>query len=219
MYVVVIGGGNVGYYLTRELLHAGHEVVMIERDTARARQIADELGSMVIPADGCEGKYQEEAGMRRADVVAAVTGDDEDNLVACQVAKMYFNVPRAIARINNPKNEELFRKLAIDDTVSATKMILGVIEHEIPVHELLHLTELEGGDVQIVEAYLDQNSPVNGRTVRDIQLPAETSVAVIIRGGRAIAVKPDTRLTEGDRILVVTSSEREDELRTLFIGS
>jgi trk system potassium uptake protein TrkA len=219
MYVVVIGGGNVGYYLTRELLQAGHEVVMIERDPNRARQISDELGSMVIPADGCEGKYQEEAGMRRADVIAAVTGDDEDNLVACQVAKMHFNVPRAIARINNPKNEELFRKLAIDDTVSATKMILGVIEHEIPVHDLLHLTELEGGDVQIVEAYLDQNSPVLGRTVRDVQLPADTSVAVIIRSGRAIVVKPDTRLTEGDRILVVTSSEREDDLRTLFIGT
>ncbi len=219
MYVVVIGGGNVGYYLTRELLQAGHEVVMIERDPNRARQISDELGSMVIPADGCEGKYQEEAGMRRADVIAAVTGDDEDNLVACQVAKMHFNVPRAIARINNPKNEELFRKLAIDDTVSATKMILGVIEHEIPVHELLHLTELEGGDVQIVEAYLDENSPVLGQTVREVQLPADTSVAVIIRSGRAIVVKPDTRLTEGDRILVVTSAEREDDLRTLFIGS
>ena len=105
MYVVVIGGGNVGYYLTKELLAAGHEVVMIEKDPARARLIADELGSIVVPNDGCEGRYQAEAGMARADVMAAVTGDDEDNLVACQVAKMKFNVPRAIARVNNPKNE------------------------------------------------------------------------------------------------------------------
>ena len=147
MYVVVIGGGNVGYYLTKELLAAGHEVVMIEKDPARARTIADELGSIVIPNDGCEGRYQAEAGMARADVVAAVTGDDEDNLVACQVAKMKFNVPRAIARVNNPSNEALFRRLAIDDTVSPTRSILALIEHEIPIHDLLHLAELEGGEV------------------------------------------------------------------------
>jgi len=114
MYVVVIGGGNVGYYLTKELLAAGHEVVMIEKDPGRARTIADELGSIVIPNDGCEGRYQAEAGMARADVIAAVTGDDEDNLVACQVAKMKFNVPRAIARVNNPSNEALFRRQLFD---------------------------------------------------------------------------------------------------------
>ena len=151
--------GNVGYHLTKELLAAGHEVVMIEKDPQRARTIADELGSIVVPNDGCEGRYQAEAGMGRADVMAAVTGDDEDNLVACQVAKMKFNVPRAIARVNDPKNEKLFRQLAIDDTVSPTKAILGVIEHEIPIHDLLHLAELEGGELQIVEAQLDANAP------------------------------------------------------------
>jgi trk system potassium uptake protein TrkA len=219
MYVVVIGGGNVGYHLTRELLQSGHEVVMIEMESSRARQIRDELGSMVIAADGCEGRYQEEAGMARADIIAAVTGDDEDNLVACQVAKMQFNVPRSIARVNNPKNEDLFRHLGIDDTVSATRMILGVIEHKIPVHDLLHLTDLEGGDVQIVEAYLDAGAPVVGQTLRDVALPDGTSVAVVVRGGRAIAVRPETRFMEGDRILAVTSADREDELQRLLIGS
>jgi trk/ktr system potassium uptake protein len=132
MYVVVIGGGNVGYFLTRELLNAGHEVVVIEKEPARARQIADELGSIVVANDGCEGRYQGEAGMARADVVAAVTGDDAVNLAACQIAKMHFNVPRSIARVNNPKHEQLFRQLAIDETVSPIRTILGVIEHEIP---------------------------------------------------------------------------------------
>ena len=113
MYVVVVGGGNVGYYLTKELLAAGHEVVVIEEDAARARQIADELGSIVVANDGCEGRYQAEAGMGRADVMAAVTGDDAVNLAACQIAKMRFNVPRSIARINDPKNDKLFRQLAI----------------------------------------------------------------------------------------------------------
>jgi len=218
VYVVVIGGGNVGYYLTRELLHAGHEVVMIEKDAGRARQIADELGSIVVPNDGCEGRYQELAGMGRADVVAAVTGDDEDNLVACQVAKMHFNVPRAIARVNNPKNEQLFRRLAIDDTVSPTRTILGVIEHEIPIHDLLHLTELEGGDLEIVEAQLTAESPAVGKELRELTLPEGTSVAVILRGSKAVAVRPETKLMDGDRMLAVTSSAREPELRQLLIG-
>jgi len=218
VYVVVIGGGNVGYYLTRELLHAGHEVVMIEKDAGRARQIADELGSIVVPNDGCEGRYQELAGMGRADVVAAVTGDDEDNLVACQVAKMHFNVPRAIARVNNPKNEQLFRRLAIDDTVSPTRTILGVIEHEIPIHDLLHLTELEGGELEIVEAQLTAESPAVGRELRELTLPEGTSIAVILRGSKAIAVRPETKLMDGDRMLAVTSSEKEPELRQLLIG-
>jgi trk system potassium uptake protein TrkA len=218
MYVVVVGGGNVGYFLTKELLAAGHEVVVIEKNSRRARQIADELGSIVVANDGCEGRYQGEAGMARADVVAAVTGDDEDNLVACQVAKMRYSVPRAIARVSNPKNEKLFRQLAIDETVSPTRSILGMIEHEIPVHDLLHLAELGGGELQIVEAQLDGHSPVVGSELRDIDLPEATTVAVLIRESRAILTRPETRLREGDKLLVITSSEREDELRSLLIG-
>jgi trk system potassium uptake protein TrkA len=218
MYVVVIGGGNVGYYLTKELLAAGHEVVVIEEDPARARQIADELGSIVIANDGCEGRYQSEAGMGRADVVAAVTGDDAVNLAASQVAKMRFNVPRAIARVNDPKNEKLFRQLAIDETVSPTRAILGAIEHEIPVHELLHLAELEGGEVQIVEAQIDAESPVVGQELRELTLPDGSSIAVVIRDDRAQAPRPETRLRAGDKILAVTSAGQEASLRSLLIG-
>ncbi|MGI8872278.1 MAG: potassium channel family protein [Candidatus Limnocylindria bacterium] len=218
MYVVVVGGGNVGYYLTKELLAAGHEVVVIEKDPSRARLIADELGSIVVTNDGCEGRYQAEAGMGRADVVAAVTGDDEDNLVACQVAKMRFNVPRSIARVNNPKNERLFRKLSIDETVSPTRAILGVIEHEIPVHDLLHLAELGGGEVQIVEAQLSAGAPVVGREVRELELAEGDTIAMVVRGHRAVAPRPETRLQIGDKLLLITSADREAELRNLLIG-
>ena len=218
MYVVVIGGGNVGYYLTKELLAAGHEVVVIEEEVARARQIADELGSIVVANDGCEGRYQAEAGMGRADVVAAVTGDDAVNLAACQVAKMRFNVPRAIARVNDPKNEKLFRQLAIDETVSPTRAILAVIEHEIPVHDLLHLAALQGGEVQIVEAQLDADSPAVGRELREINLPDGSMIAVLIRDDRAQSPRGDTTLRVGDKLLAVTSAEREAELKSLFIG-
>ena len=218
MYVVVIGGGNVGFYLTKELLAAGHEVVIIEKDVSRARAIADELGSIVVSNDGCEGRYQEEAGMARADVIAAVTGDDEDNLVACQVAKMYFNVGRAIARVNNPKNERLFRQLAIDDTVSPTRSVLGAIEHDIPVHDLLHLAEVEHGELQIVEAQLDDSSPVLGKELRDVQMPEGSTIAMVVRDDQPQVARPDTRLRSGDKLLALTLAARETELRNLLIG-
>jgi trk system potassium uptake protein TrkA len=156
--------------------------------------------------------------MARADVVAAVTGDDAVNLAASQVAKMRFNVPRSIARVNDPKNEKLFRQLSIDETVSPTRAILGVIEHEIPVHDLLHLAELEGGEVQIVEAQLDADSPVIGQELRELSLPEGSSIAVVIREDRAQTPRPELRLRAGDKLLAVTSAEDESSLRSLLIG-
>ncbi len=154
MFVLVVGGGKVGYYLTKELIESGHEVALMEKDRGRAQQITDEIGSVVIPQDGCEGKYLNEAGANRADIVAAVTGDDEDNLVICQMAKHHFDVPRTIARVNNPKNEALFRHLGVDEIISPTRMVLGSIEQDIPVHELLHLAALGVGELEIIEAHL-----------------------------------------------------------------
>src|SRR5574338_666307 len=152
MFVLVVGGGKVGYYLTKELIENGHEVVLMEKDRARAAQIVDELGSIVVARDGCEGKFLRTAGANRADIVAAVTGDGEDNLVICQMSKHHFDVPRTIARVNNPKNEDLFRHLGVDESISPTRMALAAIEQDIPVHELLHLARLEGGELELVEA-------------------------------------------------------------------
>src|SRR3990167_10482692 len=157
MFVLVVGGGKVGYYLAKELIENSHEVVLMEKDRARADQIADEIGSVVVPHDGCEGKYLLEAGANRADIVAAVTGDDEDNLVICQMAKHHFDVPRTIARVNNPKNEDLFRHLGVDEIISPTRMVLASIEQDIPVHELLHPPQLKGGELELVEAQIGEN--------------------------------------------------------------
>src|SRR5262245_1133608 len=128
MYAIIIGGGKVGFYLAKHMLEDGHEVLVIERDAAKCAGIAEELGDIVLKGDGCEAVTLASAGMGRADLCVAVTGDDEDNLVACQVAKTKFEVPRTIARINNPKNELIFRQLGIDTTVSATSVILAQIE-------------------------------------------------------------------------------------------
>ena len=179
MFVLVVGGGKVGYYLTKELIGSGHEVVLMEKDGARASQIADEIGSVVISHDGCEGKYLAEAGANRADIVAAVTGDDEDNLVICQMAKHHFDVPRTIARVNNPKNEELFKHLGVDELISPTRMILGSIEQDIPVHELLHLAALGEGELELIEAHLQGGSPAIGKTAAG---PGDARRLLAVRG-------------------------------------
>jgi trk system potassium uptake protein TrkA len=218
MFVLVVGGGKVGYYLTKELIAAGHEVVLMEKDRARAEQIADEIGSIVIPHDGCEGKYLAEAGCNRADVVAAVTGDDEDNLVICQMAKHHFAVPRTIARVNNPKNEPLFRHLGVDDIVSPTRMILGAIEQEIPVHDLLHLAELSGGAMEIIEAHLEAGSPAVGKAAGDIEMPAGCSLFAVIREGQVLPLRPEMALEEGDRVIAIGRRDCEEILHQRLIG-
>ena len=185
MFVLVVGGGKVGYYLTRELIQSGHEVVLMEKDRARANQIADEIGSIVIPHDGCEGKYLGEAGANRADIVAAVTGDDEDNLVICQMAKHHFDVPRTIARVNNPANEELFKHLGVDELISPTRMILGSIEQDIPVNELLHLATLGSGELELIEAHIAADSPAVGRAPKDLGIPEGCTLFAVVRNGIA----------------------------------
>src|SRR3990172_858618 len=161
MYTIVVGGGKVGYYLARELLDEGHEVLIIEKDAGKCERIAEELGDIALRGDGCEASTMEMAGFGRADMVIAVTGDDEDNLVSCQVAKVKFAVPRTIARINNPKNEDIFKRLGIDTTVSATAAILAHIEQELPTHPLIPLLTLSGG-LEIVGLKIPPTAAVVG---------------------------------------------------------
>ncbi|HUG29142.1 MAG TPA: TrkA family potassium uptake protein [Candidatus Limnocylindria bacterium] len=218
MFVLVVGGGKVGYYLTKELVENGHEVVLMEKDRARAAQIIDELGSIVVPHDGCEGKYLSQAGSNRADIVAAVTGDDEDNLVICQMAKHHFDVPRTIARVNNPKNEELFRHLGVDEIISPTRMVLGSIEQDIPVHELLHLAALEN-DLEIIEAQLQGDSPAVGRSPGDLDIPEGCSLFAVVRGGVATPIRSDTVLEEGDKVIAIGRADCEQILHEQLIGT
>jgi len=219
VFVLVVGGGKVGYYLAKELIESGHEVALMEKDRARATQIADEIGSIVIAHDGCEGKYLGEAGCNRADVVAAVTGDDEDNLVICQMAKHHFDVPRTIARVNNPKNEALFRHLGVDELISPTRMVLSSIEQDIPVHELLHLAALGEGELELIEAHLQRGSPAIGRAPKDLAIPEGCSLFAVIREGVATSLRPETVMLEGDKIIAIGRQDCEDLLHEQLIGS
>jgi trk system potassium uptake protein len=218
VFVLVVGGGKVGYYLSKELVEAGHEVVLLEKDPSRAAQIADEIGSIVLAHDGCEGKYLGEAGANRADIVAAVTGDDEDNLVICQMAKHHFDVPRTIARVNNPKNEALFKHLGVDELISPTRMILGSIEQDIPVHELLHLGTLGGSDLELIEAPLLAGSPAIGLAPNDLAIPEGCALFAVVRDGRAMPLRPDTILVEGDKVIAIGRAECEEALHAQLIG-
>ena len=216
MYAIVAGGGKVGYYLAKELLAQGHEVLVIEKDRRTCDQIAEELGDVVMHGDAAEASILADAGTGRSDVIVAVTGDDEDNLVISQVAKNRFRVARAIARINNPKNEPIFRMLGIDATVSSTEVILSVLEQELPAHSMVPLLRLRHADVEVVEAVLDADAPAVGRAVRELALPEDCTIAVLIRGGTAIFPTADTRLASGDEVIALTASRNETRLRELL---
>lgn len=217
MYIIVVGGGKVGYYLARELVEEGNEVLVIEKDHAKSERIAEELGDIALEGDGCEAATMELAGFNRADMVIAVTGGDEDNLVVCQVAKAKFKVPHTIARINNPKNQEIFKKLGIDTTVSATSAILAHIEQELPEHPLITLLTLKGGGLEIVEVRIPDNAAVVGKRVSDLSLPQQSLIALIVGGDEEPVVPKDgTVLKAGDEVVAVTPTENEDALRTIL---
>ncbi|MCJ7763998.1 MAG: TrkA family potassium uptake protein [Dehalococcoidales bacterium] len=220
MYIIVVGGGRLGYYLTKALLDEGHEVLIIEKDAAISQTINNELGSVCLRGDGCEAMTLAQAGTSRADMLIAVTGEDEDNLVACQVAKYKFKVPRTIARVRNPKNEALFKQLGVDAAVSSTSIILEHIKHEVPSHPLMHLLSIQEKGLEIVEVTISPESTTVGKQVRELSLPPESILSLIIRKERKpIVPTGNTTLREGDQIIAVTSPESVEALKSALTGS
>ncbi|HWV24042.1 MAG TPA: TrkA family potassium uptake protein [Thermomicrobiales bacterium] len=217
MYIIVVGGGKVGYYLTRTLIADGHEVLLIEIDPQKSKLYSERLGTIVLNGDGAEAAVQARAGAARADVVVAVTGDDEDNLVICQLAKQKFQVGKTITRVNNPKNEELFRLLGIDVTVSQTNYIQNLIGQAIPERPFIHLMNLRHADLAIIEASITHRSPVANRTISEIDLPVDCAIAAIARGKELIVPSPDTVIEPEDEIIAVAHRRDEHRLRELLI--
>ena len=219
MYCIIVGGGNVGYYLTKDLVAAGHEVLLLEKHRARAAQLVEELGDNALQGDGCEVRVMEEVGFGRADVIVAVTGEDEDNLVVCQMAKRKFASPRTIARVNSPLNEPLFAKLGIDTTVSSTRIIFNLIEQEIESDQVVPLAALSKGNLEIVQIALSKQSPVPGKTIRDVKMPTGAHIIAVIRDNVATLPTPEMPLLVGDTVLALVTAEREGELRGSFGGT
>ena len=220
MYIIVVGGGRIGYYLTRALLDEGHEVLVMEKESNICEAINDELGSVCLRGDGCEAATLAEVGTERADMFIAVTGHDEDNLVACQVAKHKFNVPRTITRIRNPQNKILFKKLGIDVTISSTDVILEHIEEEVPTHPLTHLLAIEDSGLEIVEIKIPPESTTVGKPIRELPLPPGSKLSLVIRkGGKNRVPTLNTILRAGDRIIALTTPESEEALRAALRGT
>lgn len=218
MYAIIAGGGKVGFFLARELIEQGHEVLIVENNPERAEFIANELGNVVLRGNADEASTLAEAGAERADVVVAVTGDDEDNLVLLQVAKRRFGTRRTIARINDPRNENLFRMLGIDATMNATQVMLSVLEQEIPQANLVPLLRLRNTDVEVVEAVVDSRSRLAGRALSTVELPPESTIAVVIRKGAAFFPNGSSVLEPGDEVVALTRGVHEPRLRGLFFG-
>ncbi len=220
MYVVINGGGKVASYLARTLLERGHTVAVIEKRREVAEKLALELPRtpLIIIGDGCDVGYQEDAGVGRADVFVAATGDDDDNLVSCQLAKVAFGVPRAVSRVNNPKNERIFNALGIE-AISSTTIISRMIEEETTIGDIRTLFSLRKGNMAVVEVELPTDRcVVCGKKVADLKLPVDCILVAIIRGEEVITVHGDTELDAGDTVIAFTRTEHEATLKKALTG-
>lgn len=219
MFIVVAGGGKVGANLTRALAAAGHEVVVIEHDRRRYDRLETEFSCRAILGDATELHVLEVAGIARPpEIVVAATGDDEDNIVIGQVARERYGVPKVVARVNDPRNQRHFDLLGIGPTVSPTRMLLALIEHEVPEHDLVPLLELPREGLEIVEVEVDDGAAAVGRRVDAIELPDTARLIALVRDGHAVIAIGTTEVRAGDQVLAVLEPGTEDALRHAVVG-
>jgi trk/ktr system potassium uptake protein len=219
MYAIVAGGGKVGSNVARSLLAMGHEVTLVEQDRERFEQLESELGVAVLHGDATEIHVLERAGIARPpDIVLAVTGDDEDNLVISQLAKEGYGVAKAIARVNDPRNQEHFDLLGIAQTVCATSGILGLVEHEVPEHGLVKLLEMRREGFEVVEMQVPAGSPAAGKRVAALPLPEGTRLVSVMRGGVAELAVGETVIRPGDQVVAVLKPGLEESLSRALLG-
>lgn len=218
MYIIIVGAGKVGYFLAKRLAADKHTVVIIEKDAAVCEETAKGVDCLVVRGDGCEPRQLEEAGISRADVVAAVTGEDEDNLVICQLAKEKFKVSRTVARINDPSNEPVFSRLGIDVPIDATSILAKIIEEEVSFSDFINLMSFKRGKLAIVRVDLPTDSPVINKTLQELQLPPDSVLVSIIRGDEVIVPKGNTVLLAQDDVIALTLVQNEQQLLSYLIG-
>lgn len=217
MYLVLVGGGNVGMQLAKRLIARGHEVLLLEKDSRSAQRLSNVLGDEhVMHGDGCEIHTQKSAGFNRADVVVAVTGEDEDNLVVCQLAKEQWSVKRVLARVNDPNHEEIFRQIGIDHTVSATGIIFTLLEQQLQGDDIVPVGALHKGNVEVVETSLSSRSPLVGKKVRDLSLPKGAFIVWMLRDGQGVTVDGDTEFRVGDMLVTLVPTESAEDFRSIL---
>lgn len=214
MFAIVVGGGKTGSYLASSLVEDGHTVAVIEKSPEVFAKLRREVNTEMFQIDGCDPEKLEEAGIGKADLVVAVTGDDEDNLVVSQLAKYTFNVPRVIARVNNPKNRWLFdRQWGVDVAVSAVHIIAKIIQEEASLGDIVTLMKLKEGNVALVEVKLGAQAKAVGKAVKDLALPEDAVLVAILRDERIIPPRGDTTIEASDELLALTSVKHEQALK------
>ena len=219
MYVIVAGGGKVGANVARSLIDMGHEVTLIEQKHERFERLEEEFGHLVLHGDATEIHTLERAGIARPpDLLLAVTGDDEDNLVIGQIAREGYEVDKVVARVNDPRNQAHFDLLGITQTVCAVSNILGLVEHEVPEHGLVRMLELRKENLEIVEVQIDRDSPVAGKKVAGLTLPEGSRLISVMRNGSAEIAVGSTVLRPGDQVLAILQPGKEDELRKALLS-
>ena len=217
MFVIVVGGGRIGFYLTKELLAEGHELVLMEKDPRSAERIRDELGAVVVNRDGCEGTHLAEAGANRASIVAAVTGDDADNLVVCQMAKHHFDVPRTIARVNNPENAWMFTAdMGVDVALSQADIFSRLIAEEMSLGDMMTLLKLRKGQFSVIEEKVHPQAVCVGKALGSMELPEECVITAIIRKGDLIVPRGDVVRQPADEIIAVVHASQLGQLAALL---
>jgi trk system potassium uptake protein TrkA len=215
--IVIIGGGKVGYYLVKTLTESGkHSITLLEKDTDRCSAIAEELDCLVIRADGTDINALAQAGTENADVLVAVSGQDQDNLVACQIAKTKYGIKKTIARVNNPKNHEVFKLLGVDGTVSSTGIIAQLIEGELSSGDIQTLFTFEGGELELVEAIIDDSWRKAGQAISSLEIPKDCIIVTIYRGGKVIIPTGSTVIKGGDKVVALTVSKKKKSLNSFF---
>ncbi len=219
MYLLVAGGGKVGANVASSLLEMGHEVTLVEQRRDRFEMLEEEFGPVAMHGDATEIHVLERAGIERPpDIVLAVTGDDEDNLVIAQIAKEGYGVPKAIARVNDPRNQQHFDLLGITLTVCATSGILGLVEHEVPQHGLVKLLDLRQEGLEVVELQIAGNSPAAGKRVAGLSLPDGARLVSVTRNGIGEIAVGETVIRPGDRVIAILKPGLEDRLRRALVG-
>ena len=219
MNIVIVGGGKVGYYLAKTLAPEKHRIVLLEAESSQCDKIAGELSDLgigLVRGDGTEIPYLQDAGIEHADILIAVTGYDQNNLVACQLAREYFGVPRTVARVNNPKNIEVFKRLGVDSVVSSTAHIAELIGHEVDWTGINRMLAQKVGNVRIRDISVGKASEAVGKTVAELSLPKGTILITVIRGTDALIPDGQTHILAGDSVVALTQENQMLQLTEYF---